>query len=108
MDKWVILKTSVAICISAASLYIFVGCENSVVRVFLAKSLAHMTTLPKHHYLGIDIPAPRNQSQPAQASDMKYPGTVAISFDEEHHHRTCIYNDHSLYVWDIPDLKKIG
>lgn len=41
-------------------------------------------------------------------ADAVYPDTVAISIDDEACKLTCIYNDHSLYIWDIHDIKRIG
>ncbi|XP_052767365.1 mitogen-activated protein kinase-binding protein 1-like isoform X3 [Mya arenaria] len=107
MDRWVELRTTIANCISASSRYIYAGCANGVVRVFSAKTLEYVATLPKPHYLGNDIAAPRNDRQ-GILNDKKYPDTIAIAFDEEHSKVTCIYNDHSVYVWDVHDLKKIG
>lgn len=50
-------QTSKAYCISAGSNYIFVGCSDGVVRVFSAQSLHFITTMPKPHYLGVDVAA---------------------------------------------------
>ena len=38
----------------------------------------------------------------------KYPDTIAIVYDDYSQKATCIYNDHSVYIWDVHDLKKIG
>lgn len=40
--------------------------------------------------------------------DAKYPDTIAIVYDEVHKKLTCVYNDHSLYVWDIHDIRKVS
>lgn len=40
--------------------------------------------------------------------DAKYPDTIAITYDEEHHKLTSIYNDHSIYVWDVYNIKRVG
>lgn len=37
----------------------------------------------------------------------KYPDTVAITFDEKNAKLTCVYNDHSLYIWDVRDIKRV-
>ena len=44
----------------------------------------------------------------AAPADAVYPDTVALSIDDEACKLTCIYNDHSLYIWDIHDIKRIG
>ncbi|XP_053396719.1 mitogen-activated protein kinase-binding protein 1-like isoform X2 [Mercenaria mercenaria] len=110
MEKWVELRTTCANAISVAGNYIFVGCANGIVRVFNSSTLHFVATLPRPHYLGVDIAAAVNPSQlnSVKDGDIKYPDTIAIQYDEEHNKVTCIYNDHSMYIWDVHDLKKIG
>jgi WD40 repeat protein len=38
----------------------------------------------------------------------KYPDATAITYDEQNFKVTVIYNDHSVYVWDVRDIKKVG
>lgn len=38
----------------------------------------------------------------------KYPDTIALAYDECHHKLTCVYNDHSIYVWDVRDIRRVG
>lgn len=40
--------------------------------------------------------------------DARYPDTVAVSYDPTNRWLSCVYNDHSLYVWDVRDLHKVG
>lgn len=40
--------------------------------------------------------------------DAKYPDTIALTFDPNNQWLSCVYNDHSLYVWDVKDPKKVG
>lgn len=40
--------------------------------------------------------------------DARYPDTVAVSYDSTNRWLSCVYNDHSLYVWDVRDLRKVG
>ncbi|KAG9348361.1 hypothetical protein JZ751_002096 [Albula glossodonta] len=37
-----------------------------------------------------------------------YPDTVALTFDPITSCLTCVYNDHSVYVWDVRDFKNVG
>lgn len=39
--------------------------------------------------------------------DAKYPDTIAITFDETNTKLTAVYNDHSVYVWDIFDIRRV-
>ncbi|GFX23559.1 mitogen-activated protein kinase-binding protein 1 [Trichonephila clavipes] len=38
----------------------------------------------------------------------KYPDVIAITLDETNKKVTCVHSDHSLYVWDVKDVKKVG
>lgn len=40
--------------------------------------------------------------------DSRYPDTVAVTFDPTNRWLSCVYNDHSLYVWDIQELRRAG
>jgi len=37
----------------------------------------------------------------------KYPDAIALAYDESNMKLTCVYNDHSLYVWDVRDIKRV-
>lgn len=37
----------------------------------------------------------------------KYPDAISIAYDETNMKLTCVYNDHSLYVWDVGDIKRV-
>ncbi|KAM4663130.1 mitogen-activated protein kinase-binding protein 1 [Discoglossus pictus] len=109
LDKWVELRTTVASCILVNQDYIFCGCADGTVRIFNPNNLHFLSTMPKPHRLGVDIAtvteASRLFSNPA---DAKYPDTIGMTFDPASQWLSCVYNDHSLYVWDIKDLKKVG
>ncbi|XP_067680691.1 mitogen-activated protein kinase-binding protein 1-like isoform X2 [Haliotis asinina] len=107
--KWVELRTKCATSISGGEDHIFIGCAEGIVRVFSAKSLHFVTTLPHPHYLGVDVSSATSQSQMKfPKEDAKYPDTIAVAFDDDHKKVTCVYNDHSLYQWDVHDIKKVG
>lgn len=40
--------------------------------------------------------------------DAKYPDTIAITYDEANNKLTSIYNDHSVYIWDVFNIKRVG
>lgn len=78
-------------------------------RVFNTETLEYVTTLPRTHYFGVDV------AQGVQISHMmsapqnsKYPDTIAIVFDETRSKVSCVYNDHSLYIWDLRDIRRVG
>lgn len=37
-----------------------------------------------------------------------YPDTVALIFDPIHQWLSCVYKDHSIYIWDVKDINKVG
>ncbi|NXA44370.1 MABP1 protein, partial [Nothocercus julius] len=120
LDKWVELRvscvfscplmlTTVANCISVNHDYIFCGCADGTVRIFNPLNLHFVTTLPKPHFLGTDIASVTEASRLFSGmTDAKYPDTIALTFDPTNQWLSCVYNDHSLYVWDVRDPKKVG
>uniref|UniRef100_A0A2A4K135 WD repeat-containing protein 55 homolog n=1 Tax=Heliothis virescens TaxID=7102 RepID=A0A2A4K135_HELVI len=109
LDKWVELRTTSANCMAIGSNYIFVGCAEGIVRCFAPDSLRYITTLPRTHYLGVDVAQGTNISHMfTQPTNARYPDAVALTYDERNHKLTCVYNDHSLYVWDVRDIKRVG
>ncbi|XP_032085132.1 mitogen-activated protein kinase-binding protein 1 isoform X2 [Thamnophis elegans] len=109
LDKWVELRTTVANCISLNHDYIFCGCADGTVRIFNPSNLHFVTTLPKPHFLGTDIASITEASRLfSNVTDAKYPDTIALTFDPNNQWLSCVYNDHSLYVWDVKDPKKVG
>ncbi|XP_030308480.1 mitogen-activated protein kinase-binding protein 1 isoform X2 [Calypte anna] len=109
LDKWVELRTTVANCISVNHDFIFCGCADGTVRIFNPLNLHFVTTLPKPHFLGTDIASVTEASRLfSGTADAKYPDTIALTFDPTNQWLSCVYNDHSLYVWDVKDPKKVG
>ncbi|XP_074145455.1 mitogen-activated protein kinase-binding protein 1 isoform X1 [Sminthopsis crassicaudata] len=115
LDKWVELRntdsftTTVAHCISVSQDYIFCGCADGTVRLFNPSNLHFLSTLPRPHALGTDIASVTEASRLfSSTADAKYPDTIALTFDPNNQWLSCVYNDHSLYVWDVRDPKKVG
>lgn len=38
----------------------------------------------------------------------RYPDAIALAFDERNNKLTTVYNDHSIYVWDVRDIRRVG
>ncbi|MFT7803807.1 mitogen-activated protein kinase-binding protein 1-like [Arapaima gigas] len=106
LDAWVDLKTSSARCLSVSDRYVFCGCADGTIRVFSPQNLQYITTLHRPHSLGVDI----TQSGHLFASnpEAEYPDTIALTFDPITSFLTCVYNDHSLYVWDVCNILNVG
>ncbi|XP_061168980.1 mitogen-activated protein kinase-binding protein 1-like [Saccostrea echinata] len=108
LDKFVEVQATAAYCISAGKDHIFVGCADGVIRIFDA-NLQYVATMPHPHWLGVDVALhPSHSHLNFQTEDARFPDTVAISYDDVHRKVTCVYNDHSLYVWDVHDVMKIS
>ncbi|XP_043289126.1 mitogen-activated protein kinase-binding protein 1 isoform X7 [Venturia canescens] len=109
LDKWVELRTTSANCISVGEKYIFIGCAEGIVRCFSPTSLQFVTTLPRTHYLGVDVAQGLSINHMSQhPANARYPDAIALAFDERNNKLTCVYNDHSIYVWDVRDIRRVG
>ncbi|XP_054421530.1 mitogen-activated protein kinase-binding protein 1 isoform X2 [Pteronotus mesoamericanus] len=109
LDKWVELRTTVAYCISVSPDYIFCGCADGTVRLFNPSNLHFLSTLPRPHALGTDIASVTEASRLfSGVANARYPDTIALTFDPTNQWLSCVYNDHSIYVWDVRDPKKVG
>ncbi|TGZ32231.1 Uncharacterized protein DBV15_05526 [Temnothorax longispinosus] len=109
LDKWVELRTSSANCMAIGDKYIFIGCAEGIVRCFSPNTLQFITTLPRTHYLGVDVAQGLSISHMSQhPPNARYPDAIALAFDERNNKLTCVYNDHSIYVWDVRDIKRVG
>ncbi|KAK1793366.1 hypothetical protein P4O66_011739 [Electrophorus voltai] len=104
-----LFQTGLATSLSVTEDLIFCGCADGTVRAFSPVNLHFICTLPRPHCLGSDIAALTEASHLfACKIDTRYPDTVAVSYDSTNRWLSCVYNDHSLYVWDTRDLRKVG
>ncbi|XP_061405980.1 LOW QUALITY PROTEIN: mitogen-activated protein kinase-binding protein 1-like [Lethenteron reissneri] len=109
LEKWVDLGASSASCLSVSEELIFCGCSDGVVRVFNPENLNIVATIPRPHCLGVDVALGVEPGHLfTRREDARYPDTVALTFDPTNRWLSCVYNDHSLYVWDARDVRKVG
>ncbi|XP_076831984.1 WD repeat-containing protein 62 isoform X2 [Brachyhypopomus gauderio] len=109
LDLWVDLKTSSARCLSVSESFVFCGCADGTVRVFSPQNLNYITTLHRPHCLGVDVTQGKQAGSLTQAHpEAQYPDTLALTHDPVTGHLTCVYNDHSVYVWDVRDVRNVG
>ncbi|KAI2655968.1 WD repeat-containing protein 62 [Labeo rohita] len=105
LDSW----TTSAQCLSVSETFVFCGCADGTVRVFSPQDLRYITTLHRPHCLGVDV---SQGTQPGHLfganPEAQYPDTLALTFDPVTRHLTCVYNDHSVYVWDVRDIRNVG
>ncbi|XP_018871158.2 WD repeat-containing protein 62 isoform X11 [Gorilla gorilla gorilla] len=109
LEKWINLKVSLSSCLCVSQEFIFCGCTDGIVRIFQAHSLHYLANLPKPHYLGVDV---AQGLEPSflfhRKAEAVYPDTVALTFDPIHQWLSCVYKDHSIYIWDVKDINKVG
>nr|XP_055166602.1 WD repeat-containing protein 62 isoform X2 [Nyctereutes procyonoides] len=109
LEKWIDLKVSLSSCLCVSQELIFCGCTDGIVRMFQAHSLQYLANLPKPHYLGVDV---AQALEPSflfrRKAEAVYPDTVALTFDPIHQWLSCVYKDHSIYIWDVKDINKVG
>ncbi|KRX84257.1 Mitogen-activated protein kinase-binding protein 1, partial [Trichinella sp. T6] len=109
LEKWVELKTSNANAMCLGDAEIFVACADGVVRIFNATTLRYIGTMPRPHYLGVDVAAGLTASHmTARNADSRFPDVIALAYTIRDKRLCCVYNDHSLYVWDVLDWKRVG
>lgn len=64
---------------------------------------------PFHQLLTHCLPCPLPHSRLfSGVANARYPDTIALTFDPTNQWLSCVYNDHSIYVWDVRDPKKVG
>ncbi|KAM9777987.1 mitogen-activated protein kinase-binding protein 1 [Neosynchiropus ocellatus] len=112
LDKWVELRNAdsasvcQATCLCVTDDFIFCGCSDGTVRAFSPVDLHFLCTLPRPHHLGADVGRFTEASQLFSCRpDARFPDTVAVTYDPVNRWLSCVYNDHSVYVWDIRDLR---
>ncbi|XP_054959038.2 WD repeat-containing protein 62 isoform X9 [Pan paniscus] len=109
LEKWINLKVSLSSCLCVSQELIFCGCTDGIVRIFQAHSLHYLANLPKPHYLGVDV---AQGLEPSflfhRKAEAVYPDTVALTFDPIHQWLSCVYKDHSIYIWDVKDINGVG
>ncbi|XP_029416955.1 WD repeat-containing protein 62 isoform X2 [Nannospalax galili] len=109
LEKWINLKVSLSSCLSVSEELIFCGCTDGIVRIFQAHSLHYLSNLPKPHYLGVDVAQGLDPSFLFhRKAEAVYPDTVALTFDPIHQRLSCVYKDHSIYIWDVKDINKVN
>ncbi|XP_067413419.1 WD repeat-containing protein 62 isoform X2 [Emydura macquarii macquarii] len=104
LEKWIDLKVSLANCICVSEEFIFCGCANGTVRIFHSHNMHYLTDLPKPHCLGVDVAKELEPRRP----DSVYPDTIALAFDPCNCWLSCVYKDHSIYIWDVKDTNEVG
>ncbi|XP_058846526.1 LOW QUALITY PROTEIN: mitogen-activated protein kinase-binding protein 1 [Acipenser ruthenus] len=115
LDKWVELRntdgitTTLASSLSVSEELVFCGCADGTVRAFNPINLHFICTLPRPHSLGTDIATVTEASHLFSPDpEARYPDAVAVTYDPASRWLSCMYSDHSLYVWDVREPRKVG
>ncbi|KAJ3070108.1 hypothetical protein HDU98_006847 [Podochytrium sp. JEL0797] len=71
--------------------------------------MKYITTLPKPHHLGVDVAHSIGTSYPSQTPpNAAFPDVISVKVDPSGHYITAMYNDRSLFIWDVTDVKHVG
>ncbi|XP_063794053.1 WD repeat-containing protein 62 [Pseudophryne corroboree] len=109
LEKWLKLKVSASNCLCVTEEFVFCGCDEGLIRVFNAQNLQYVTDLPKPHHLGVDVALGIDPSSLfTKQNSCSYPDTCAVVFDRCNQWLCGVYNDHSVYVWDVSNTRKVG
>uniref|UniRef100_A0A3P9N2T7 WD repeat domain 62 n=1 Tax=Poecilia reticulata TaxID=8081 RepID=A0A3P9N2T7_POERE len=103
-----LLQTAAASGLAVSEDWVFCGCADGVIRVFRPADLQYVGTLPRPHRLGVDLTRSAPHSPPPAGSEVAHPDTLALTFDPRGQRLSCVYTDHSVYVWDVADVKNAG
>ncbi|XP_027895562.1 mitogen-activated protein kinase-binding protein 1-like isoform X2 [Xiphophorus couchianus] len=109
LDKWVNLRTGATQSLSLSEDTIFCGSADGTVRAFRPADLSFVCTLPRPHPLGADVSAVTEASTLFHAkTEDRYPDVIAVTYDPVSRWLSCVYSDHSLYVWDVREVHRVG
>ncbi|KAI8590255.1 WD40-repeat-containing domain protein [Geranomyces variabilis] len=103
MEKWVDMKVTAGRALHVTDKYIACGGSDGVLRLFKSSTLQYIMTFPKPHPLDVE---PHTSLQTKSSAGC--PGLLSVKIDPLNEQVACIYDDHSLYVWDIRDPKHVG
>uniref|UniRef100_A0A5K3ETA8 ANAPC4_WD40 domain-containing protein n=1 Tax=Mesocestoides corti TaxID=53468 RepID=A0A5K3ETA8_MESCO len=114
VTKWVDLKVSNAGCMAVCGQTVAVGCSSGVCLLFSAISLRFIARVPLPHPLGTSIFSPNSQipsfatPSSGDSEEPRYAEVTALKLDVASGHLICMYTDHSLYCWDVTNLRSIS
>ncbi|KAI9103015.1 WD40-repeat-containing domain protein [Phlyctochytrium arcticum] len=103
MERWVDLKVQAGKTITVSETLVICGCTDGIMRVFEQRTLAYVSTLPKPHPIDVELQTSRHAR-----TNAIYPDVEAIAIDTLSTKIFVVYNDHSLFIWDVTDLKHVG
>jgi mitogen-activated protein kinase binding protein 1 len=108
--KVIELRVDKAYSIFADDYNLYIGCSSGTILIFRQNNLDFIASLPRPHNLGVDISKgldTRHLIENLNKIDLKYPDCIALSYNIFDYYLCSIYNDHSLYIWDIKDVNKV-
>lgn len=110
LESWVNLNVEHGYSISVCDRFVVCGCSDGIVRLFDPDTLIHINTLPRPHYLGMDVGLSVGSlyKNTAGIPDAVYPNAIAVKIDHTMHKLVVVYDDRSIYVWEVKDTRQIG
>lgn len=111
LSKVIELHVDRSYCIYSDEENLYIGCSNGTILIFRQKNLEFLASLPRPHCLGTDISKGLDNinliTGTTNHGDIKHPDCIALCYNMFDYYLCTIYNDHSLYVWDIKDVNKV-
>ncbi|PRP86748.1 hypothetical protein PROFUN_02897 [Planoprotostelium fungivorum] len=111
MERWVSLKAAAVYAVSTNDRYVVCSCSNGHTRIFSTETLDYVNSLPRPHQLGKEYLGRESvtgiQAQAQQALDV-FPDGICCRVTSDGLKLGAIYSDHSMFVWNLREIKKIG
>ena len=76
------LQTQGANCLTVGEDFIFIGCSDGIVRCFSPHTLQFITTLPRTHYLGVDVSKGLTISHMVSCVNFSVKNCEMLNFDQ--------------------------
>ncbi|KAJ7513335.1 hypothetical protein O6H91_24G001100 [Diphasiastrum complanatum] len=111
VEKWVDLKVERGYGISVSQTHVACACSDGIVRIFIVRSLTYAATLPRpapHGYHGLTDANFSTTLAMGHVQGVHFPDALACTFLSEGDKLAVVYDDHSLYFWDLTNMSKIG
>jgi WD40 repeat protein len=88
--------------------HLYCACNDGVVRIFSAKSLEHIMTLPKPPPLGsANVESGNKKIRIPANKDSRFADALAVLVDEKNQRIVVLYSDRMIFIWDVSKMDKI-
>jgi WD40 repeat protein len=108
LTKWMNIKVDRALSCILGGDHLYCACNDGVVRIFSAKSLEHIMTLPKPPPLGsANVESGNKKIRIPANKDSRFADALAVLVDEKNQRIVVLYSDRMIFIWDVSKMDKI-